>query len=323
MGPSLTAKLEPSPAMYADMGYAKMNDQGNWDDIKIFVAVAEHRSLSQAAKQLNLSQPTVGRRIQALEMALGFSLFTRSPTGYELTESAQHLLPLADQLGSTARQFYLQAQSQKPVTSGRVRIACGETFGRFLTRHAREMSQRHPEISLDIISGFNFVNLEKGEADIAIRNVRPDNPNLFVRQLGQSAYAIYGSQDYVNGDQHALTEQRYHYSRWTTFDGQQGTPPSYIWLKQRVKDAQIGLRCSSSSLLLQAVQQGYGLAPLPCSLAAESPDLVRLTPILEDLQNTLWLVSQRDAHRIPRIQLVARWISDLFELNRTLFAPNQ
>lgn len=301
-----------------------MNDQGNWDDIKIFVAVAEHRSLSQAAKQLNLSQPTVGRRIQALEMALGFCLFTRSPNGYELTESARSLLPLADQLDASARQFYQQAQGHKPLTSGRVRITCGETFGRFLMLHAGQFNQLNPEIALDIITGFSFLNLEKGEADIAIRNIRPDNPNLFVRQLGKSAYAIYGSSGYLEADQHAFSEQRYQDSRWVTFDGNDSAPPpSCAWLKQRVKEEKIGLRCCSSSLLLQAVQQGFGLAPLPCSLAAEDPALIRLTPILEDLHNTLWLVSQRDAHRIPRINLVSNWINDLFEMNRALFAPDQ
>ena len=298
-----------------------MNDQFNWDDIKVFVAVVETSSLSQAAKVLRMSQPTVGRRIQSLEDSLGFALFYRSPNGYEPTEQAQQLLNHAGTMQNSARRFYFAAQTHTPTHSGRVRVTCGETFGRFLASHADQLGQQHPGVSLDIVTGFDFLNLDKDEADIAIRNQRPDNPNLFVRKLGTSAYAVYGSPDYVSSDECAVQDDRYQKSRWLSFTGDSTTLPSSLWLHKNVAACNINLRFSSPSLLLHAVQQGAGLAPLPCSLAAEDPDLIQLTPLLEDLKNTLWMVLQRDAHRIDRIQRVADWIGDLFESNRQLFNP--
>ena len=295
-----------------------MNDQFNWDDIKIFVAVAEASSLSQAARRLNMSQPTVGRRIQSLEDCLGFPLFYRSPNGYEPTEAAQQLLSYADNMQSSAQNFFFAAQTHTPSTDGRVRITCGETFGRFLAANACLLTETNPGISLDIITGFNFLNLDKDEADIAIRNQRPENPNLFVRKLGTSAYAIYGAEKYIAANQSATTKERYQKCAWLSFAGDSTSLPSTIWLQQR-SVTNISLRFSSPSLLLKAVQQGSGIAPLPCSLASEDSGLIQLTPILDDLKNTLWMVLQRDAHRITRIQIVADWIYELFELNNSLF----
>ncbi|MCG8537006.1 MAG: LysR family transcriptional regulator [Pseudomonadales bacterium] len=300
-----------------------MNDQVSWDDIRVFAAVGECGSLSQAAKRLNVSQPTVGRRIQALEQALGFTLFQRSPNGYELTDTGRQLLPLASGLQQTAQQFFQSARACVPSAAGRVRITCGETFGRFLIEHIPVFNQLYPGIAIDVITGFGFLNLDKGEADIAVRNIRPNNPNLIVKQLGQSAYAIYGAKNYIASDPYAESELRYQYSRWVAFNQGETMPPSLSWLLERVDSANIGLQCNSTSLLLDAVKRGHGLAALPCSLAAQADDLVRLTPVLEDLKNTLWLVLQRDAKRIEAVSLVADWLGRLFDSNRFLFMPEQ
>jgi DNA-binding transcriptional LysR family regulator len=166
-----------------------------WDDLRIFIAVIETGSLSAAARRLKLSQPTVGRRILALEASLGTRLFDRLPRGYALTAAGSALRPIAADMAVAADAIERQRPTLEDSMGGTVRIAAGSWMSRFLSYHAAELSDGLPGVSLEVFNAYQFANLARREADLALRNRRPEDGRLAVRRLPHPSYAIYGHRD--------------------------------------------------------------------------------------------------------------------------------
>src|SRR5215813_12877179 len=128
----------------------------DWSDVRIFLAVAEAGSLSGAARRLKLSQPTAGRRIQALERQLGFALFDRRKEGLALTASGTELLPAATEMARAAEAMERQRPVLEDSLAGVVRIAAGGWMSRFLGRHADELTDGLPALEIEIFNAYQF-----------------------------------------------------------------------------------------------------------------------------------------------------------------------
>lgn len=292
-----------------------MNNKLDWNDIEVFLMVAKSGSLSKAARILNRSQPTIGRRIEAIENSLQLTLFQRTPYGYVLTESGQQLLAKAQTLADDVELFKnkassLQAQPEKE----NVTIASGESIARLLMQHMHEFININHAISLEITTGFNFLNIEKGEADIAIRSQRPKNPNLFTRKLGQCLFAVYCSKSYLNKHPDAKHPFKTDtHNTWVAYKDEQADLPSTQWMNSKVDVRNIKIRCNNPSTLLSSIKNGHGLALIPRLIGEMEPDLIQLSPVLDDLKPDIWLVLSRNAHRVSSIKQVANWVSQTFE----------
>ncbi len=288
----------------------------DWDDIKVFLEIANTGSLTQAAVKLNKSQPTIGRRIEKLEKSLGVNLFKRSPYGYELTSVAESLLATAQCISEKIDLFLNEAKIlQTDVTQDTVVITCGESFVALLTAHMHDFMLQHPEISLDIISSFEVINLDKGGADIAIRSQRPENPNLITRKLGTCHYAIYASHYYL--EQHSAASEPLNAGsqlNWIAYKDDNAELHSSKWLATNIDSNNIKLRCNTPSSLLLSIKNHQGLAVLPQFVAQHDNELVQLSLLLDTLQPDIWLVLNRNAHRNRATTLVSQWISHVFEL---------
>ncbi len=285
----------------------------DWNDIEVFLAVARSGTLSAAGRQLNRSQPTIGRRIQQLEKQLSLTLFTRTPYGYKLTANGNSLIETAEEIQQKMDQLKGCAKLLNEQPSGVVNIACGESFARLLMDNMGRLTFQYPEISIQIQTGIQFVNLEKGEADIAIRSQRPTNPNLYVRFLGHCRYAVYASSAYVFQHPESRTERRAESCRWISYHDNESVLPVTRWLRQQVPPEQIKLYCSTLMALLQGVKSGQGLAALPIFVGKQSQDLIQLTPVLTDLNQETWLVLNRNAGRVQAIKAVSTWIGEIFD----------
>ncbi len=284
-----------------------------WSDIKVFLAVANSGSLSAAAIQLNKSQPTVGRRIEKLEKQLAVTLFTRTPYGYELTAHAQALMASASKMQRSCEEFEARALTLQNQTTGTVKLACGESFAKLLTSNLTSLTNLFPDITLHIETGFHFSNLEKCEADIAIRSRKATSQNLITRSLGSCRYAIYATTDYISKNPAARSEERLHACRWISYcDVDRPLPPNQ-WLSRHVEPDQIKLRCTSLTTILQAVSNGQGLAVLPCFMATTYSELEQCSPVLDDCKQDVWLVLSRNVSRVPAIKAVSQWITRLFD----------
>jgi len=292
-----------------------MNNNFDWDDIKVFLEIANTGSLSQAAVKLEKSQPTIGRRIEKLEKSLGLNLFKRSPYGYKLTTVGDQLLSKAQNVSDQISNFVTKAtllQTDFPTTT--VTITCGESFVSLLTKNMPNFRMQNPDISLNMVSCFEILNLDNGVADIAIRSQRPDNPNLITQQLGVCYYAIYASQTYL--DQYPQAQQPLKASNnlsWISYKDENSELHSTKWLTTNVKSSNIKLRCNTQSSLLLSIKNHQGLAVLPQFIADNETDLIKLSASLKTLQPKIWLVLNRNARRSVETYQVVEWIRSTFE----------
>src|SRR5689334_6440264 len=297
----------------------------DWDDLRLFAAIAAEGSLSAAARRLKLSQPTMGRRLQALEARMGAKLLERMGGGpggsYVLTAKGAELLPLVERMVEAGEAIERARPDFAEGATGTVRIASGHLTIRFIARRLPELLDALPSIELELYSSYSVANLSKREADIAIRNRRPEEGRLVMRSLPQYSYAIFGARDYVASHSEAATEARYQLCRWIGFDDTRGRSDSFDWLCNRIGRVP-EIRCSNASTILNALLTGAGLAVLPCFIAAEEPSLVQLTAPIEDLdREPMWLVVHEDMRNRPRVRLVADRIAALFHRYRHQLQP--
>lgn len=274
----------------------------DWDDLRVLRAVLDEGSLSGAARILGLAQPTVGRRMRALEEQAGGPLIERLPDGIRATALAQSILPHAHAMQRAADEVSRVLRTHGSALDGMVRIACGFLVGRWLAGRLGAITEGAPELEVVLDVRVELVNLDRGDADVALRNQRPESGNLYAKKIGHNKHAVYGASAYVQANPAAHTEERYAQCRWVGYDETQAHLPSMRWLAQR-RPRLPQLRCTSSLLQLDAVIGGAGLGLLPTFLG-EREGLVRLTDPLPDLGYDLWLVAHRDARALPRVRHV-------------------
>ena len=300
-----------------------MNDgRPNWDDLRIFGAIATSGSLTGAAAQLRLSQPTVGRRLQALEECLGAALLERTPRGMQLTAKGQALLPLVQQMERAGDAIDRAAPGLADMPLGTVRITAGPWNSRFMARRLPELQAALPGIEIELHNEMAFANLARREADIAVRNRRPNEGSVAMRRLPDPTYAVFGARSYLERSPAALTEERYRECTWIGFDETYSSSASLIWIRDKI-GRWPHVRCSQSTTIYDALVGGAGLAVIPCYAGAEEPSLVRLTPPLDLPSQGLWMVVHEDLRHQPRVRLVADNLAALFERHEKALRPEQ
>ena len=287
-----------------------------WDDLEVFLVVIEQGSLSRAAEHLGMSQPTVGRRLDALEEALGGPLVERTAQGCVPTEAGAVLAPLVQRMRSAADGVKRAAATARRDIAGTVRVAAGELIGRLLARHAAAIVAGAPGLRLEVVVGMAQVSLGRGEAEIAIRSERPKSRQLYARKMPRSMFAVYGAPAYVDAHPAATDERRYSQCRWASFDESLAHVRSARWLAQKLASPEPSLRFSTSSLILEAAASGAALALLPTYIGDDDPRLIRLEGPLEDLYYDGWLVTHTSSRRLPRVRWVADRVAEL--LGKTL-----
>lgn len=297
----------------------------NWDDLRVFAAIAAAGSLSAAARRLKLSQPTMGRRLQALEASLGAKLLERvggGPAGsYVLTPKGAELLPLVERMTEAGEAIERARPDFAEDATGTVRIASGPLTIRFIARRLDELLGGLPGIEIELYSSYSLASLSRREADIALRNRRPEEGRLAARAIPQPAYAVFGAKAYLAANPAALTEARYRDCRWIGFDDTRGRSDSFDWLCRRI-GRMPEIRCSNASAILDALVAGAGLAVVPCFIGTEEPALAQLTAPIDELERDgLWLVVHEDMRNRPRVRLVADRIAALFQRHRAILQP--
>lgn len=274
----------------------------NWDDIRIFLAVAEAGSLSGAAEALGLSQPTAGRRIKALETALGVSLVERVSNRIELTEAglriqarAAGMIGLAEDLADEARAVLGQAPEP-------VRISATGSIALFLTEHLAELIERAGGVPFAIVGTREQANLARREADIALRMRRlPQEGDLVGRKVARVAFGVYGPPDapatmLVIG-----------------LPGPERRPSQAAYLENWAKGRPVPVRLADVALRHRAVTGGRAITLLPCWLGDGDPTLGRLAPPPRDLMEDLFCVVRRDARPARPVDGIVRALTGLFK----------
>lgn len=279
----------------------------SWEQIKYFLAVARNGSLTAAASELRTTPSTVGRHIDDLEIDLAVSLFTRDPSGYTLTVVGQRLLEHAENVSKSAAGFLEEAKKADGVASGRVRLAASENLANFLIVPALPgFFDRHPGISIDLLTGMSTLNVSRQEAEVAIRNQRPEAGNVIIKKLGIQAQAFYRAK----GPQVEDTT-----IKWASVRDEFFIPSQ---LNDLTQEAPSKLFTTSLYSQVVAARAGIGKAMLPCIIGDVEPLLERIGAPVASFGQELWLVYHKDLSSSPRIRAVVEFIEELVLQNKSL-----
>lgn len=288
-----------------------------WDDLKLFLEVAEQGSFSAASRKLKLGQPTLSRRISELEASIGEALFFRQNQGVALTAAGYKLLPSAQHMAQWAQEAEWSVSPQRHRLAGRVRIAAPPGIAQSLVVPlALDIQSQHPAIQIDVLSGIELLNLSRGDADLALRNKAPTDIDLICVDRIESPVRVIASLDYASHLPEQFTLSELDWISWTTpFDALIGAQE----LKKRI--AHFNPIFTSDDFLVQlaACQAGLGvmLFPHASHFISEFNQLVVLDIDLgKQAESVLYLVCHKRQRHLPKVSLVIDAISRQFAMMR-------
>ncbi len=292
----------------------------DWDDTRVFLAVARHGSLRAAGRALGLSQPTVGRRLAAFEQTFGGpTLFDRLPDGLRLNPAGEALVAAAERLESAALALERRRVAGSPTLSGTVRVSVGEWAESLLARHCGRAGKDGlpPGIILELVESPQTANLARRDADLALRHGVPEAGNLVVSKVGAIAGALYRRRD---GGEPVRGPQRG--ASWITYTEEQAHYVSARWLDQQIRNSggRVVLRASNLAMRVEAIRAGVGIGLLPCYAGDSDPLLERATDPVPELAADYWVIVHRDLRRAACVRAVIDWIRDIFARHRDMLA---
>jgi DNA-binding transcriptional LysR family regulator len=285
----------------------------NWDDMRVFLAVARHGNLSAAARHIKVTQPTVGRRLAQLEETLSARLFDRLPDGLVQTAAGAELLPIAKDMEHAAETLERRQATLPDQVSGTVRLSVFETPAQFLTNHLSEVRQRLPEIEIEIAIAHVNANLSKREADLVVRACLPESQELIARKLGTLSYAVYGTPGYIENNPSARGQSRYTECTWVSFDDDHAYFPGHAWLREHLEGRPPAVRVNNGLVLHDAIRKGAGLGVLPCFAGDSDPCLERLTAPLNNVESDMHIIVHPDLRQLPNVRAVMDEVIRLFK----------
>lgn len=286
----------------------------DWRALQDVVVVAETGSLSAAARRLNVSQPTVGRRIEQLEYQLGAVLFNRTAQGLSLTKVGESILNHAKNMEEDALAIERAATGANQQLQGNVRISLIEDLGIYwLPKKLKGFHEQFPELVIETNIDNRNVNLLRREADIAVRLARPEQADLICRKVGMLSFGLYASQSYL--DEHGIPEHpqdlKKHYH--VGFDLEMGLVAQIKKLESLFHDNHIRHRSNSHMEIVEATRAGIGCGALCCFIGHQHPELRRVLIDKIDYAREVWLVTHAEINSSARIRTVYDFLGKAFE----------
>jgi len=277
----------------------------DWNQVRAFLATAEEGSLSAAARALGSTQPTLGRQVSALEQALGITLFERAGRSLVITSAGQDVLEHVQAMGDAASRISMVASGQSQDVAGTVSITASDLLAAsFLPAIASKLRDTAPNITIDVVASNRLENLTRRDADIAIRHVQPDQPDLIARRLTDFHAAFYATSAYIarHGLPHSAADVPGH-----IFIGPRDVTQMSDYLAQRglhIAEPQFRLRSDSGVVIAEMMRAGLGIAVLPGGLWSETDDVQPVFTGLDPVQFPVWLVTHRELRTSRRIRIV-------------------
>lgn len=277
----------------------------DWNQLRAFHATAEAGSFSAAARQLGLTQPTLSRQVAALERQLGVTLFERVGKALALTGAGLALLEHARAMGAAADELQLAASGQSQAVEGVVCVSASDAVATWLLPGLlARLREQAPGIVVEVVASDALADLRRREADIAVRHVRPDQPDLIGRFIRHATAGFYASKDWVRRHGHprrAADAARLGFvggdraGRYLGYLQQHGLP---------VQAASFTCHAESSATSWALVRQGLGIGPMMDEIARGQPDVVRVLDEVPPVRFPIWLVTHRELRTSRRIRLV-------------------
>lgn len=279
-----------------------------WSDLKIFLAIARAGTLGAAARQLGQTQPTMGRRLRALEEAIGETLFQRTKEGLVLTDEGEAVLLHAERMEEEAIALERGLAGQAGRLQGLLRVSSSDWFGlHILAPILAAYRLRHPGVVVELLTDSRLFSLARREADIVFRIKPFDEPQVIQRKITHIDYALYkasGVQSPVAGDGKGSTLV----TMDTAFDGM----PDVAWLRRLLPNAEIACRSNNRDIQASLCRSGAGLAVLPRPIGDKEPGLEVVdlgeTPPGRDVR----IGYHQDLRRLERLRALIDSAADYF-----------
>lgn len=292
----------------------------NWDDLKIFLAVARAGQFLGAARRLGLNHATVARRVSALERAAGGVLFHRRTTGAVLTEAGGQLLRIAERVEAEVNGVKAAVAPTETAVAGTVRIGAPDGFGvAFLASRLAGLSARHPSLSVQLVPVPRSFSLSRNEADIAITVERPTEGRLVASRLVDYTLGLYASQAYAAAHGLPATAAELHGHRLVGHVPDLVFNPSLDYATEFSPSWQAGFQVSSALGQVEAVRAGAGIGILHTFIGRAHDDLVALDGF-EPVRRAYWMVFHESARPLPQVRAAARFIREIVDDSRAIFA---
>jgi DNA-binding transcriptional LysR family regulator len=269
-----------------------------WSDLRVFLSIAREGTLGAAARKLRQTQPTMGRRLRALEDAVGHKLFQRTPQGLVLTEEGSAVLEHAERIEEEALAIERQLVGQAQQLEGGIRITSSDWFGvHVLTPVLAEFALSHPRVTVELLTESRFLDLSRREADLAFR-IRPFvEPDIVSRKLLHVRYGVYaraGTAHPVAGDGKGKT--------LIALNSDFAGTPDDSWLHNMLPKARVVFRSNSRDVQARMCAEGIGIAVLPTPLGDSLAGVQRLRLSEEPPGRDTWLGYHRDLQRLARLR---------------------
>ncbi len=290
----------------------------NWDDLRVFLALARNGRVSKASQSLEMDSTTLIRRVKKLEESLNCSLFELSKKGYLLTDHGLRLVQYIEK----AEHFVLEAQhdltNERKELSGTIRVSVSEGFGTwFLAPLLPQFKSHFPNISIELVATSGFLNINKREADIAILLEKPTKGLLYTKRLTDYSLRLYIHKALIASQPTPTT-----YEQLTPFPVVSYVPdllyaPQLKFIEENLLSPMHTLSSTSINAQYQMLDNRAGVGILPCFIANHSENLQAVLENKVKITRTFWVATHRDVRHLARIQAFLDWLSEMVEAHQS------
>ncbi|MGE8111494.1 LysR family transcriptional regulator [Pseudomonas sp. NPDC086566] len=282
----------------------------NWDDTRVFLALCREQTLRGAARSLGVDQATVGRRLASLEGALDATLFLRTSSGYSLTSAGEVAMRAALEMEAAAAGLQRQILGLDERLSGVVRITSTDAFAsEFIIPTVAQLRLEHPGIEVQLHASTQMLNLSQREADIAVRTLKPDNPELVVRRLARWRTGLFASHEYLQRRGEPMPGSAFAGHELVVYQPYLDSGKEVTLAGEPIDQGHIAMTCTSGLMVRHALACGIGLGELPVPMGQRAG--------LQQVWNRgrpydIWLVTHQDVRHTARVRVVIEAIAQAF-----------
>ncbi len=276
----------------------------SWDNLRVFIALARHKTLTKAGESLQVSHATIYRKIKAFEQELGVTLFENTPNGYLQTSAADRLFENMEVVESNIETSLRELRGLDQRIQGNIIVATTDTFGcKLLPPILRQFQTVYPEVAIELNISTETVSLSKREADIAVRASAQPPPNLVGRKVGRIDFAVFAADSYLENCEPIQSAEDLGKHHIVILDDSFGHLAIKQWMDRQISTNTTVTKVNGMLPLIELCEAGLGLAALPrFAVNSGCSDLIEVCPTPEFLEHQLWVLTHRDLIKSKRIR---------------------
>ena len=291
-----------------------MNGELEWSDLRYFLAAAREGTLSGAAKRIGSSQPTVGRRLQALERSVGHRLLQRTSEGLLLTEEGLLVLQYAERIEGELFALSRSLKGQEGELTGQVKVSCSDWFGVYvLAPIFADFLSLHPGIHIELLTDSRPFDLNRREADLAFRIIPFEDPDIVQRKVLEIEYAAYTATS-----NEIAVNSNWEGQRLVTMDTQFGDMPDVQWLHQQLPEATVVFTSNSRQVQAEYCARSNGIAILPRAIGDDLEGLKIVKFPTRPPGRSVWLGYHRDLRNLARLRALIKFVTEALQADERL-----